>query len=120
MKSESGGILNKLGSNKLVAKLVAKGIKKEEFLAELEEAWYPVIKTNANPEVETDKAMERITKAGYLGVFKSAKITREDILELVKKIQASKPKPIHVEAKPGRNEPCPCGSGKKYKNCCGG
>ena len=20
---------------------------------------------------------------------------------------------------PGRNEPCPCGSGKKYKNCCG-
>lgn len=23
-------------------------------------------------------------------------------------------------AKPGRNEPCPCGSGKKYKKCCGG
>lgn len=23
------------------------------------------------------------------------------------------------EAKPGRNEPCPCGSGKKYKKCCG-
>ena len=21
-------------------------------------------------------------------------------------------------AKPGRNDPCPCGSGKKYKNCC--
>jgi uncharacterized protein YecA (UPF0149 family) len=20
----------------------------------------------------------------------------------------------------GRNEPCPCGSGKKYKRCCGG
>ncbi|HMP81146.1 MAG TPA: SEC-C metal-binding domain-containing protein [Verrucomicrobiota bacterium] len=20
----------------------------------------------------------------------------------------------------GRNEPCPCGSGKKYKKCCGG
>ncbi|MCL1895702.1 MAG: SEC-C metal-binding domain-containing protein [Clostridiales bacterium] len=24
------------------------------------------------------------------------------------------------EAKVGRNEPCPCGSGKKYKKCCGG
>lgn len=24
-----------------------------------------------------------------------------------------------AEKKPGRNEPCPCGSGKKYKNCCG-
>ena len=22
-------------------------------------------------------------------------------------------------ARIGRNEPCPCGSGKKYKNCCG-
>jgi uncharacterized protein YecA (UPF0149 family) len=21
--------------------------------------------------------------------------------------------------KPGRNDPCPCGSGKKYKQCCG-
>jgi preprotein translocase subunit SecA len=27
--------------------------------------------------------------------------------------------PIHVEKKIGRNEPCPCGSGKKYKNCHG-
>jgi len=26
---------------------------------------------------------------------------------------------IHKEAKAGRNDPCPCGSGKKYKNCCG-
>ena len=23
------------------------------------------------------------------------------------------------EKKIGRNEPCPCGSGKKYKHCCG-
>ena len=26
--------------------------------------------------------------------------------------------PIHADAKPGRNDPCPCGSGKKYKQCC--
>ena len=30
-----------------------------------------------------------------------------------------KPQPIHVEKKVGRNDPCPCGSGKKYKNCHG-
>jgi len=30
-----------------------------------------------------------------------------------------KPKPIRAKAKVGRNEPCPCGSGKKYKKCCG-
>ena len=28
-------------------------------------------------------------------------------------------KTVHVEKKPGRNDPCPCGSGKKYKKCCG-
>lgn len=27
--------------------------------------------------------------------------------------------PIKAEKLPGRNDPCPCGSGKKYKNCCG-
>ena len=26
--------------------------------------------------------------------------------------------PIQSDAKPKRNEPCPCGSGKKYKQCC--
>ena len=28
-------------------------------------------------------------------------------------------KPVHVGDKVGRNDPCPCGSGKKYKKCCG-
>ena len=27
--------------------------------------------------------------------------------------------PIRRDPKIGRNDPCPCGSGKKYKNCCG-
>lgn len=27
--------------------------------------------------------------------------------------------PYHAPAKPGRNDPCSCGSGKKYKKCCG-
>lgn len=31
-----------------------------------------------------------------------------------------KPQPVvRQEVKVGRNDPCPCGSGKKYKNCCG-
>ncbi|HKV04035.1 MAG TPA: preprotein translocase subunit SecA [Candidatus Acidoferrales bacterium] len=33
--------------------------------------------------------------------------------------QAEAPKPIRSGAKVGRNEPCPCGSGKKYKKCHG-
>jgi uncharacterized protein len=27
--------------------------------------------------------------------------------------------PVEAEAKPGRNDPCPCGSGRKFKQCCG-
>jgi len=31
----------------------------------------------------------------------------------------AKPQPVKAQPKVGRNDPCPCGSGKKYKNCCG-
>jgi len=33
--------------------------------------------------------------------------------------QKEKPQPVKVEKKVGRNDPCPCGSGKKYKQCHG-
>ena len=41
----------------------------------------------------------------------------EDITDL--EILLNPPKPKIAEKKVGRNEPCPCGSGKKYKKCCG-
>ena len=48
----------------------------------------------------------------------------------IKRVQVAKPidtgsdgslgnQPKKVQKKPGRNDPCPCGSGKKYKQCCG-
>lgn len=33
--------------------------------------------------------------------------------------EKKKKQPVRTEKKIGRNEPCPCGSGKKYKHCCG-
>ncbi len=32
--------------------------------------------------------------------------------------QESKPEPVSAAPSPGRNDPCPCGSGEKYKKCC--
>jgi preprotein translocase subunit SecA len=32
---------------------------------------------------------------------------------------AEKAKPVRTGPKVGRNDPCPCGSGKKFKHCCG-
>jgi len=40
-------------------------------------------------------------------------LLHEDVLEPEEK------KPFKAPKKIPRNAPCPCGSGKKYKNCCG-
>jgi uncharacterized protein len=32
---------------------------------------------------------------------------------------ATQPNPFASFGKTGRNDPCPCGSGRKYKRCCG-
>jgi len=37
---------------------------------------------------------------------------------LTKKERLADIQPVRTEPKIGRNEPCPCNSGKKYKNCC--
>jgi preprotein translocase subunit SecA len=32
---------------------------------------------------------------------------------------SSTPAPVTKQKEAGRNDPCPCGSGKKFKQCCG-
>lgn len=44
-------------------------------------------------------------------------LPEEKIVEIIKDYKRSKT--VHKEKEPGRNDPCPCGSGKKYKKCCG-
>lgn len=44
-------------------------------------------------------------------------LSEDTRMEIIKEFKRSKT--VHVEKKPGRNDPCPCGSGKKYKKCCG-
>ena len=43
----------------------------------------------------------------------------EEPTEEQQELKRPKPQPIRVEPKIGRNDPCPCGSGKKYKACHG-
>lgn len=42
----------------------------------------------------------------------------DEKLEEISGLDAPSP-PLRVVPKPGRNDPCSCGSGKKYKKCCG-
>ena len=49
------------------------------------------------------------------------KVRSKDEVEAEKKLveKTKKVEPIKAGAAPGRNDPCPCGSGRKYKKCCG-
>jgi preprotein translocase subunit SecA len=45
--------------------------------------------------------------------------SRNDALQAAANTQEKTQQPVKVEVKVGRNDPCPCGSGKKYKHCHG-
>ncbi|MDD3494405.1 MAG: preprotein translocase subunit SecA [Dysgonamonadaceae bacterium] len=70
----------------------------------------------AAPERKTDYSKYRTRKdemAGVLNQNQGRNGGRDS------KQQERKLEPVRVEKKIGRNEPCPCGSGKKYKYCHG-
>jgi SWIM/SEC-C metal-binding protein len=80
--------------------------------------------TEKNPavvHVPTDKRFKEVTALFKDKGWKYKVLLEpdkpEDITDLERLLNP--PKPQRVEKKPGRNEPCSCGSGKKYKNCCG-
>ena len=49
--------------------------------------------------------------------FRMPSLERVDFVEQIK--NTPKTRPVSPPHKVGRNDPCPCGSGKKYKKCCG-
>lgn len=85
--------LFKLGSEKRPAMLVVKSEKRKTALQKIcdENGWHC--------EIEVDKEAE------------------ENIADL-DELQ-NPPEPVKVEKTIGRNDPCTCGSGKKYKHCHG-
>jgi SWIM/SEC-C metal-binding protein len=80
--------------------------------------------TERNPavvHVKTKKRMQEVAKIfeenNWKYQIEVASDKPEDIADL--EILLNWPDPKHAEHKVGRNDPCPCGSGKKYKKCCG-
>ena len=67
----------------------------------------------ARPPQKMDMSRYRTQKAEAELAGRSEDPTHQDTRE------QHKPEPIRVEKRVGRNDPCPCGSGKKYKNCHG-
>ena len=71
---------------------------------------------------EMSNAIREETAGALLHVKVEQKIEREQVAKVTgtnKDDSAPKGPYVRKTAKIGRNDPCPCGSGKKYKQCCG-
>ncbi|MDR1619989.1 MAG: preprotein translocase subunit SecA [Clostridiales bacterium] len=64
-----------------------------------------------------DEIREETVKNMYLA--RIAPVKREQLIKPAETPAQDGMKPARGASTPGRNQPCPCGSGKKYKNCCG-
>lgn len=73
--------------------------------------------TNNDPMAERFGKREKQHKLDDLSKKAMSKEQREAEEKLLK--ETPKTEPIKVGQTPGRNDPCPCGSGKKFKKCCG-
>ena len=78
-------------------------------------------KNPAKVHVQTKTRMKEVEsifkKNGWEYQIDVDKDKPENIADL--EILLNPPKTVTAETKVGRNEPCPCGSGKKHKQCCG-
>ena len=103
-------LIYKLESYNLFAAMLEK--VNRDTLAVLNKAYIPVRENNPESlqQDRQQKAKVDVNKLQASRMAAAAAAGQGD---------KSKPAPIKVEKKVGRNEPCPCGSGKKYKNCHG-
>lgn len=82
-------------------------------------------KIDENSDIDLDVDFEKLffnmlkAEAEYLYTLPQWEniLSEEKMIEIIKDYKRSKT--VHKEKEPGRNDPCPCGSGKKYKKCCG-
>lgn len=76
--------------------------------------------SDINAEIDFEKLYYNMLDAKAEWLYKLEQwdgiLTNEKRDEITKEYKQSQ---IAVSLKVGRNDPCPCGSGKKYKKCCG-
>ena len=103
-------LIYKFESYNLFSKMLIK--VNQETLAILNKAYIPTRENN--PEsVQQERQQKAKVDVNKLQASRMAAAAAAGQAE------KSKPAPIIAEKKVGRNDPCPCGSGKKYKHCHG-
>ena len=103
-------LIYKLESYNLFSKMLQK--VNREALAIMDKAYIPVRENNP------DAVQQQRQQKAKVDVNK-LQASRMAAAAAAGQAEKSKPAPIKVEKKVGRNDPCPCGSGKKYKHCHG-
>lgn len=93
----------------------------KEIVSFLCHASIPMEQTNAGrikegKEKKTDLSKMQVNKAQIDAAGQDYAANQNDYFD---PSASTKQEPIRVEPKIGRNDPCPCGSGKKYKQCHG-
>ena len=108
---------------KLMLTVPKKIYEQQRLMAELQKA----------RELQLQRHQEQLQKQAEINAAREAEQEQEAVRMVLKREQLAKPtwtssdgksdrpKPVRktVKQKVGRNDPCPCGSGKKYKKCCG-
>lgn len=76
------------------------------------------IRFKTKEEIEAEERARELAQQRAMAELQRAMKTNKEA-ENTNEQQSLPNTPIRVPKKPRRNEPCPCGSGKKYKDCCG-
>jgi uncharacterized protein len=83
----------------------------------------PIVAGEADPAWPKEPLTEEKTDAMLTDIFAGAarayRYFKEDRMAYAQAAQQRSQPYERAGAKVGRNDPCPCGSGKKYKRCCG-
>ncbi len=96
----------------------------KDIVSFLSHAQIPMEQTNAGQiregrEKKTDMSKLRQRKEEYASSSTGGPEYMNQENDYIDPSSPIKQEPIRVEKAPGRNDPCPCGSGKKYKQCHG-
>ena len=91
------------------------------FLDDKKTAKLGTVKNPATVTVKTEKRLKEVAsqfeERGWKYTVEVEPDKPEDLTQL--ELLLNPPQPKIAEKKVGRNDPCTCGSSKKYKKCCG-
>ncbi len=78
-----------------------------------------IMKVEVRGEEEESESIWRMDQALHPGAADARNIREQQDSAIAGSQGAERPRPIERTERVGRNDPCPCGSGKKFKKCCG-